>query len=64
MESDDVRFYWCMVSSNWEEEVASLLLDMLVNDCVKDQGPFHCLSLAREIEERVKKICSKIERSM
>ena len=46
MESDDVQFYWCMVSSHWEEEVASLPLDMLINDYVKDQGTFHCLSLA------------------
>ena len=38
MESDDVLFYWSMVSSSWEEEVASVLLDMLVSEYVKIRG--------------------------
>ena len=35
IDNDDVQFYWSMVSANWEEKVASALLEMLVDDFVK-----------------------------
>ena len=38
MESDDVIFYWSMVSSNWEEEVASILLEMVISSYVTIRG--------------------------
>jgi hypothetical protein len=38
MESDDVVFYWSMVSSNWEEEVASTLLEMVISSYVMIRG--------------------------
>ena len=38
IDSDDVQFYWCMVTSDWETEVASTFLDMLIDDFVKLRG--------------------------
>ena len=38
IENDDVQFYWCMVSANWTAEVASTLLDLLVDNYMKLRG--------------------------
>ncbi len=38
MESDDVVFYWSMVSSNWEEKVASTLLEMVISSYITIRG--------------------------
>ena len=38
IDSDDVQFYWSMVSSNWVEEVASVLLEMMIDKYVKIRG--------------------------
>ena len=38
IDGDDVQFYWSMVSSNWVEEVASVLLEMMIDKYVKIRG--------------------------
>ena len=35
---DDVQFYWSMVASNWEDEVADVLLEMIIDEYVKIRG--------------------------
>ena len=36
--NDDVQFYWSMVASNWEDEVADVLLEMIIDEYVKIRG--------------------------
>ena len=61
MESDDVLFYWSMVLSNWEKEVASVLLDMSAN---VRSGPFHYLSLAGVQESKRSVQKSKVRKQL
>ena len=35
---EDVNFYWSMVSSKWQEDVAVALLEMLVDHWIKVRG--------------------------
>ena len=35
---EDVNFYWSVVSSNWKEDVAVALLEMLVDHWIKVRG--------------------------
>ena len=37
-DNEDVQFLWSMVSANWEEESAAVLLQMIVNQWVKIRG--------------------------
>ena len=34
----DVQFYWSIISANWEEEVATALLGMIVDMWIKIRG--------------------------
>ena len=38
IQNEDVNFYWSMVSSNWQEDVAVALLEMLVDHWIKVRG--------------------------
>lgn len=38
LESEDVQFYWCIVSSDWDKRSALALLEMIVSDWVKIRG--------------------------
>ena len=38
IQNEDVNFYWSMVSSNWREDVAAALLEMLVDHWIKVRG--------------------------
>ena len=35
IESEEVQLYWCMVTVDWMTEVASTLLDLLIDNYVK-----------------------------
>ena len=36
--NEDVQFYWSMVSSNWAEETARVLLAMMIDNWIKIRG--------------------------
>ena len=36
--SDDVQFYWTMVSSNWQEDAATALLEMMIDLWIQIRG--------------------------
>ena len=38
IQNEDVNLYWSMVSSNWQEDVAVALLEMLVDHWIKVRG--------------------------
>ena len=48
--NDDVQFFWCMISADWEDASTHALLEMVVNQCMgKDSWFFICKCLGREI---------------
>ena len=53
-----------MVLANWEEEVASALLEMLVDDFVKIRGSLHCICLVGEVQERAEEVHSESVRKV
>ena len=38
MASDDVQFYWTMVASNWQEDAATALLEMMMDLWIQIRG--------------------------
>ena len=46
----DVQFYWSIISANWEEEIVTVLLRMIVDLWVKIRGH----STARALLEQYK----------
>ena len=38
LQNDNVQFFWSVVSGEWEEEVGSVLLEMIVNEWVTIRG--------------------------
>ena len=36
--NDDIQFFWCMISADWEDESTHALLEMLVNQWVQICG--------------------------
>ena len=38
IEDEDVQFYWSVISSNWEEESATVLLEMIIDMWIKIRG--------------------------
>ena len=38
IEDDNVKFLWCMISADWEDECADTLIEMIVRQWVKIRG--------------------------
>ena len=57
--SEDVQFYWCMATSDWEAEVSSVLLDMLIERFVKIRGHSTARAWLEEYKQKTKKSVQK-----
>ena len=59
IQNEDVNFYWSMVSSNWQEEVAMVLLDMLVDHWISIRGHSTASAWLEEEKKDKKKTVQK-----
>lgn len=58
-QSDEVNFFWSVVCGDWEEESASVLLQMIVNQFIKIRGFSHASKLVEEFKAANKKTTQK-----
>ena len=58
-DSDDVQFHWSLVSSDWEEESAKVLLEMVICQYVKIRGFSYSSALLEELKKTNKKTIQK-----
>ena len=53
--SEEVQFFWLMVSTEWEEESGDVLLEMMVNQYVKIRGFSQASAWLEEYKQTHKK---------
>ena len=59
MDSDEVLFYWSMISANWDEKVASVLLDILVDSYLNVRGHSTASAWLEMYKKESKKLVQK-----
>ena len=57
--SDDVQFYWAMISSSWQEDVATAMLGMLIDMLIQIRGH----STASAWQEKYKQDKKSVQKS-
>lgn len=57
--SEDVQFFWSMLSAEWEEESGDVLLEMIVNQYVKIRGFSSASAWLEEYKQASKKTTQK-----
>ena len=56
---DDVQFFWCMISSDWDSECTSVLLEMVVSQWVKIRGFSYASGWIEKVKETQKRTLQK-----
>lgn len=55
----DVQFIWHLISADWDEEVSTTLLDMIISEWVKIRGFSYTSALIEAHEDNEKKTIQK-----
>ena len=59
VENEDVQFLWSLISADWEEASASVLLEMVVNQWVKIRGFSYASAWVEQYKTAQKKTTQK-----